>query len=289
MDSAKATIAPRQKSIVRWLAAGLFFMGVNTGFLYLLVRLAALRVVVATVVSAEICTVLRFILNEWWVFGTNIFSWRRLWQYHLANGGAFLVWWAGTNVLTGIGLNYIAASILAVSLSTGFSFASNFFWIWRKRFVHGESHTVPPEAPQRRIVAGIVLLRSDGAALLQLRDETPAIQDPGIWVVPGGHVERDETPRDGASREFLEETCYRCSNPQPLASFSSTEMGYPGDFDLIFFWERYDGVQKIECREGQALKFVGRREAENIPRRDYLTEVWDMALSARSEQKEFTP
>ena len=134
-------------------------------------------------------------------------------------------------------------------------------------------------AVPRKVVAGVVLLRDDGAALLQLRDDIPTIQDPGIWVVPGGHIEPGETPRDGACREFLEETCYRCANPRPLTQFSSASAGYAGDFDLVFFWDIYDGVQAIECREGQALEFVPRLAAEHIPRRDYLTRVWDLALS----------
>jgi 8-oxo-dGTP pyrophosphatase MutT (NUDIX family) len=131
----------------------------------------------------------------------------------------------------------------------------------------------------RKVVAGIVLLRDDGAALLQLRDDKPSIQDPGIWAVPGGHIEPGETPMEGACREFLEETCYLCANARPLTQFTSRSAGYPGDFDLAFFWDRFDGIQRIECREGQALEFISRLNAEHIPRRDYLTRVWDLALS----------
>jgi|SRR5665213_2318671 len=142
----------------------------------------------------------------------------------------------------------------------------------------GDPLTAAAPGP-RKVVAGIVLLRGDGAALLQLRDDIPTIQDPGIWVVPGGHIEPGESPKEGACREFLEETCYRCANARPLTRFASGSVGYPGDFDLVFFWDLYDGEQKIECREGQALEFVPRLGAEYIPSRDYLTRVWDLALS----------
>jgi len=131
------------------------------------------------------------------------------------------------------------------------------------------------------LVCGIVLLRGDGAALLQLRDDKPGISDPGIWVVPGGHADTGETPDRAAAREFEEETCYRCSSPRPLAEFHANELGYPGDFRMLFFWDRYDGRQRIECREGQAMQFILRAEAERLPRRDYLTRVWDLALAAR--------
>lgn len=130
-------------------------------------------------------------------------------------------------------------------------------------------------------VCGIVLLRADGAALLQHRDDKPGIMDPGIWVVPGGHADPGETPLDAARREFEEETRYQCSGPAFLAEFAAPELGYDGDYRLVFFWECYDGRQITECREGQALRFVGRAEAERLPRRPYLTQVWDMALAAR--------
>lgn len=127
---------------------------------------------------------------------------------------------------------------------------------------------------------GVVLLRGDGAALLQHRDDIPTIQDPGLWVMPGGHVEPGETPEQGAAREFQEETNYRCGNLQRLTELSGSEAGCRDNRDLIFFWEQYDGRQSVECHEGQALRFVPREHAENLPRRDYLTDVWDLAIAA---------
>lgn len=130
-------------------------------------------------------------------------------------------------------------------------------------------------------VCGIIVLRADGAALLQHRDDIPTINDPGLWVIPGGHLEPGETPVQGAVREVAEETCYRCATPRPLAEFPGRELGYPGNFRMLFFWDEYDGVQPIECREGQAAGFVRREEAHRLPACRYLTRVWDLALAAR--------
>lgn len=135
---------------------------------------------------------------------------------------------------------------------------------------------VPQEALEE--VVGIVLLRDDGAALLQLRDDVTGISDPGLWVMPGGHLQPGETSEEAAMREFEEETCYRCARVRPLVRLRGSELGR----ELIFFWENYDGRQPIECREGQALQFVPRLEAESLPRRDYLTRVWDLGLAARA-------
>ncbi len=273
---------PLAASIARWFAAGLLFMGVNTALLYALVQHLGLNVPLATLLCAEICTLLRYVLNDVWVFRSGKLTWLKLWQYHVANGTAFLVWWIAANVLNRLGINYLLASVLAVGFSTTISLSSNYLWIWRRAHFGRAPAEAPNPPAGRKVVAGIILLKDDGAALLQLRDEKPTIQDPGIWVVPGGHIEPGESPLEGARREFLEETRYACANPRFLASYPSDALGYPEGFELVFFWDRFDGAQGIECREGQALKFVARSDAEGIPRRDYLTRVWDLALAARA-------
>jgi 8-oxo-dGTP pyrophosphatase MutT (NUDIX family) len=132
-------------------------------------------------------------------------------------------------------------------------------------------------------VCGVVLLRDDGAALLQLRDDKPTIQDPGIWVFPGGHAEPGEEIEAAARREFREETCYRCSDLRLLASYSCEELGYSGDYRIVIFWTYFDGAQEVRCCEGQDLRFVARDAVGSLPTRDYLPRVWDQALAASSE------
>jgi len=137
----------------------------------------------------------------------------------------------------------------------------------------------------RATVCGVVLLREDGAALLQLRDDKPTIQDPGIWVFPGGHAEPGEEPQAAAWREFLEETCYRIDDLRFLVSFPAKDLGDQGDHDIIFFWTCFDGVQQIKCCEGQDLRFVARDAVRLLPIRDYLERVWDLALVASNTSR----
>ena len=129
-------------------------------------------------------------------------------------------------------------------------------------------------------VVGVVLLRKDHSALLQHRDDIPSIADPGLWVFPGGHADLGETLREAAIRELEEETRYRSNNLKPLITFHSRDLGYSEGFQIVFFWDMYDEVQTVECREGQALKFISREAADLLPRRDYLTRLWDLALNA---------
>jgi len=147
-------------------------------------------------------------------------------------------------------------------------------------------------SPEKRVrqVVGVVLLRADGAALLQHRDNISTISDPGLWVFPGGHLEWGETPSDGAEREMEEETCYRCHNLRLLTQFAVEEG------ELSFFWENYDGRQPVACREGQGLEFVDREKVKSLPKQPYLITVFDLALAAQKQsnvpirnEKQFSP
>ena len=80
-------------------------------------------------------------------------------------------------------------------------------------------------------------------------------------------------------REVEEETCYRCCNLRPLTRLPV------GEGELLFFWENYDARQPVACREGQGLEFVDRQKVESMPRRPYLTAVFDLALAAQKLSK----
>jgi 8-oxo-dGTP pyrophosphatase MutT (NUDIX family) len=142
------------------------------------------------------------------------------------------------------------------------------------------------DPPKRSRVAGVVLLRSDGAALLQHRDDKPGLPHAGLWVFPGGHCETGESVERCAVREFLEETGYRCEKLNRCAFLEDLAVeGFPA-IDLSVFWADYDRVQTIHCLEGQDLKFVKRPQAEMYRMPDYLIRVWDVALLNRAQETE---
>ena len=119
--------------LLKWVGAGLAMMGFNTVLLFLFVDMVGLSVPVATFLGAEACTLMRFLINHYWVFGLRNPTFRSCVQYHVANAGAFAVWWVTANVLTGFGMHYLVAGIAAVGCSTLISLTTNFLWIWRKR------------------------------------------------------------------------------------------------------------------------------------------------------------
>ena len=132
-------------------------------------------------------------------------------------------------------------------------------------------------------VGAVMLIRKDGAALMQLRDLKKGLRNSGMWVPPGGHAEPNEDIKTCARREFLEETTYNCSNLQFLTEFEDHVKGWP-PYILTVFLAHYDGIQQLQCLEGQDLKFINRNKANlyDIPK--YLLTVWDMALTLEKDK-----
>jgi putative flippase GtrA len=120
-------------SLYRWLAAGFAFLFINSVFMLILVEFFQFHTFWATLISAELCTILRFFVNEHWVFRVGGPFWRRLWQYHLANAASFIVWMTVANTLIAFGMHYLLASVAAVCVSVVTSLVTNFLWVWRHR------------------------------------------------------------------------------------------------------------------------------------------------------------
>ena len=128
-------------------------------------------------------------------------------------------------------------------------------------------------------VGAVMLLRRDGAALLQHRDDKLGLRHACMWVPPGGQAELGESMLDCARRELREETEYDASDLRFLLSCDDTVEGWPA-YRLTIFWCWYDGIQPVICHEGQALAFIERMMAANYAIPAYLLNAWDAALAA---------
>jgi len=130
-------------------------------------------------------------------------------------------------------------------------------------------------------VAAVILWRSDNAVLLQHRDDKPGLPYSGYWTPPGGHCEPEETLEECARREFLEETAYHCLSLKFVGRVFEDQVPESAPHWVTFFSSRFDQEQIIECREGQALEFVQRRDVNNYQMPRYIVSMWDLALSLR--------
>jgi len=128
-------------------------------------------------------------------------------------------------------------------------------------------------------VAAVVLLRRDGAALLQHRDDKPGLRHANMWGPPGGHAEPGESLSDCARRELQEEAGYDASDIQFVLSCDDAVEGFTV-YQLNVFWGWYDGVQSIACHEGQGLAFIERSAAAHYPIPVPIMRAWDAALAA---------
>jgi ADP-ribose pyrophosphatase YjhB (NUDIX family) len=134
-------------------------------------------------------------------------------------------------------------------------------------------------------VSAIWVLRRDGTALLQHRDDKPGLRHAGLWVPPGGHADQGEALSDCAHRELQEETEYNASDLQYLMTLDRVhEDGVA--FQVTYFWCWYDEIQTIVCHEGQELAFVKRSDAVEYQLLDFLIDVWDAAIAAASANQE---
>lgn len=107
--------------------------------------------------------------------------------------------------------------------------------------------------------AGVILVRKDGAVLMQHRDNKPGIFYPDYWCYPAGNVEPEEEFESAAKRELTEETGYIPQEIFPLVEevYVRTD---GQDVTRHIFWTIYDGKQEIHCNEGQEMKFVTKDE-----------------------------
>jgi putative flippase GtrA len=121
------------KAIARWWITGGSFVLIGLATLYLVIDVFRMPMLWGTLVAAEATTLLRFVINDRWVFGNGRPTWRRLGQFHLANAGGFVIWWAVINILPKWGVQYLIASVAGTACSVVVSMATNFLWIWRKQ------------------------------------------------------------------------------------------------------------------------------------------------------------
>jgi putative flippase GtrA len=117
--------------MARWWAAGLLFVIIGLGILYIFTDVLRVPLLLGTLCASEITIVIRYFVNDLWVFRENQPSWKRFWQYHVANVLGFSVWWTIANVLARFGVYYLVASVMGTICSVLVSMVTNFFWIWR--------------------------------------------------------------------------------------------------------------------------------------------------------------
>jgi 8-oxo-dGTP diphosphatase len=94
--------------------------------------------------------------------------------------------------------------------------------------------------------------------LLVLRDDISSIPYPGMWDLPGGHVEKHETPAECIVREMLEEIEINVEGCRLFRVYEFSDRT-----EHVFIIERELNIENIVLHEGQMLRWFCRTEVEN--------------------------
>jgi len=106
--------------------------------------------------------------------------------------------------------------------------------------------------------AEIILIRADGALLLQQRDDKPGITNRRLVTAFGGHIEDQETPLEAARREINEETNLNLSTAdlEFFGHYRKTKAVHGEDWDVYYHLARNIDDTHLEVYEGQGFVVV---------------------------------
>ena len=113
-------------------------------------------------------------------------------------------------------------------------------------------------------IACTLLVDRGGALLLQLRDDR-APYFPNVWGLPGGEIEGDETPEEGALRELWEETSLR-PDDGGLRLFVRQDLPEQQRVKHYFYGSTSARQSDVVLGEGAAMLFV---PAAEVPARPF--------------------
>jgi 8-oxo-dGTP diphosphatase len=108
----------------------------------------------------------------------------------------------------------------------------------------------------KRKGASIIFVNENKQILLFLRDNIPDIPYPNMWDVPGGHVEKFESPEQCIVREMKEEMNLILDD---FELFSEIE--FEDRIEYTFWAEAKFDIDEIELNEGQQLNWFSKEEA----------------------------
>ena len=111
----------------------------------------------------------------------------------------------------------------------------------------------------------VIVVNTLNQVLLQQRDSDPHLAFPGLWTLPGGVVEGNETPEQGAYRELAEETGLEVH----LSLWKVYRRRHHSrDFyiaQFVYIARSNVDAHDLTLGEGQALGYFGRDQINSLP------------------------
>jgi putative flippase GtrA len=121
----------RRRRVAGWFLLGLMASLLELALLRVLFELLQWPLPIATAIAAEVLIMVKFLLNDRFVFNHAWPTAGRLVRYHGASAGALLVYWLVVNSLSLVGgLAYVAAFVVGTAAAFAWSLLTNFLWVW---------------------------------------------------------------------------------------------------------------------------------------------------------------
>ena len=127
--------------------------------------------------------------------------------------------------------------------------------------------------------AGIILKHDDKVLMCK---RSPEKSMPNVWSIPSGHVEEGETPKDGAIREFVEETNMEVKNLKYVSAIINNDKeGNPESKMYVFVMNSADEeLPDLEkAKDGREHTKCGYFSKDELPQTtDKLKKVLEILL-----------
>jgi 8-oxo-dGTP diphosphatase len=118
--------------------------------------------------------------------------------------------------------------------------------------------------PRPAVTVDIVIVtREKKPRVMLIRRKHPPFV--GMWAIPGGFVEMDETLEAAARRELFEETCVRTAKLEQLQTFGDPGRDPRGRVISVAFLAQVD-PRKLKPRAADDAAEVGWHELSRPPR-----------------------
>ncbi|NEX12496.1 MAG: NUDIX hydrolase [Prosthecochloris sp.] len=103
--------------------------------------------------------------------------------------------------------------------------------------------------------ASILFFNDSRQVLLLLRDDIPSIPFPGMWDLPGGHIENSESPQCCIQREMLEEMLLETGQCDLFGIYDFSDR-----IEYVFSKKIFFNPSDVDLQEGQRIRLFSEEE-----------------------------
>ncbi len=107
----------------------------------------------------------------------------------------------------------------------------------------------------KHLGASIIFFNDSRQVLLLLRDDIPTIPYPGMWDLPGGHIENNETPQCCIQREMHEEILIETGQCDLFCTYDFNDR-----IEYVFKKRIFFDPSDIDLQEGQTIRLFTEEE-----------------------------